>query len=107
MANPAYTVEPDRYMSAAHAHWPARYATALTPSDSVAVAVGPGGVYAKRLFVGVTGDVNLITAGDNGNGGLGTAVLYKAVPAGTYLNVQVRTLLATGTTATNIVGEAD
>ena len=107
MANPAYLSEPDRYMSAGRAHWPARYATALTPSDTAAVAVGPAGCYAKRLYVGVTGDVNLITAGDNGNAGLGTAVLYKAVPAGTYLNVQVRTLLNTGTTASLIVGEAD
>ena len=55
----------------------------------------------------MTGDVNVITAGDTTNGLLGTAVLYKAVPAGTYLNVQVRTLLATGTTASQIVGEAD
>jgi hypothetical protein len=106
MANPSYTVEPDRYMSSGNAHWPARFASAITPSDTQNVAIGPAGCYAKRLYVGVSGDITLITAGDNSNNGLGTPVLYKAVPVG-KLDTQVRAVMATGTTATNIVGEAD
>ena len=86
---------------------PARYATVVTPSDTVAVAIGPGGTYAKKLYVGVTGDITLITAADqSGVGAVGTPVLFKAVPVG-FLDVQVRQVLATGTTATNILGLAD
>lgn len=113
MANPSYLSEPDRYMSAGNADWPARYATAITPSDTLPVACGPGalatppsGTYAKALYIGVTGDVNVITAGDNSAGGLGTAVLFKAVPVG-WFPVQVRAVLATGTTASQIVGLSD
>jgi hypothetical protein len=112
MANPLYTVEPDRYMSAGNAHWPARYATAITPSDTANVAIGPAGCYAKALYIGVaTSILTVITAGDNSNGGLGTPVSFSAIPAGTLLNVQVRAVLATtggGTSpGTNIVGLAD
>lgn len=106
MANPAYTVEPDRYMAASHADWPARYATAIAPSDTQNVAIGPAGCFAKSLYVGVAGDLNVITAGDNTNSGLGTPVLLKAHPVG-YCPIQVRAVLAAGTTATNIVGLAD
>lgn len=107
MANPLYSSAPDRYMASSHANWPARYATAIAPSDTLALAIGPGaGSFAKSLYIGVAGDVTLIAAGDNSNSGLGTAVLFKAVPVG-ILNVQVRAVLATGTTATNIVGLAD
>jgi hypothetical protein len=108
MANPAYDTQLDRYMGAGNANWPARYASAVTPSDTeVSVAIGPGGNYAKRLYVGGAGNVTLITAGDTSNELQGTPVTYEGVPAGTYLHVQVRAVLATGTTATQIVGEAD
>lgn len=106
MANPLYTVEPDRYMAASHADWPARYATAITPSDTLPVAIGPAGCYAKALFVGVAGNLEIITAGDVSNGGLGTAVLFQNVPVG-WFPVQVRAVLAASTTATDIVGVAD
>ena len=107
MANPQYSPGPDRYMSAGNAHWPARLAAAITKSDTLAVGIGPAGLYAKALWIGGTGDVTVITAGDNSNNGLGTPVTFSAVPAGTLLNVQVRAVMATGTTATNIVGLAD
>lgn len=106
MANPSYSVEPDRYMSSGNADWPGRFASAITPSDTLAVAIGPGAVYAKSLYIGVAGDVTIITAGDNSNGGLGTPVLLKAHPVG-YCPMQVRAVLATGTTASNILGIAD
>lgn len=48
------------------------------------------------LYVGGTGDVQLITAsGDN--------VTFTAVPAGTFLPVQTLQVVSTGTTATNIL----
>lgn len=107
MANPAYLSEPDRYMSSGNAHWPARLASAIAKSDTLSVGIGPGAVYAKALWIGGAGDVTVITAGDNSNSGAGTPVTFSAVPAGTYLNVQVRAVMATGTTATNMVGLAD
>jgi hypothetical protein len=106
MANPLYTVEPDRYMAPSHADWPARYATAITPSDTANVAIGPAGCYAKFLYVGVAGNLMLITAADNSQSGLGSPVLYTNVPVG-WFPVQVRAVLATGTTAGGIVGHAD
>jgi hypothetical protein len=42
--------------------------------------------------------VNLITV-------KGTTVKYSAVPSGTYLQVRATQVLATGTSATNIVAE--
>ena len=50
--------------------------------------------------------VTVITAGDNTNGGLGTPVLLRAHPVG-YCPLQVRAVMATGTTASSIVGIAD
>jgi hypothetical protein len=105
MTIPAYDAKLDRYMGAPESQSPARYATALTKSDTVAIAVGLPGVYAKRLYVGGTGDVTIVPAGDNS--AVPTPVTYSAVPAGTYLEVQARMLMSTGTTATLIVGEAD
>ena len=76
------------------------------PSDTTNVAIGPAGAYAKSLYIGVAGDLTIITAGDNSNGLLGTPVLLKAHPVG-YCPIQVRAVMATGTTATNIVGICD
>jgi hypothetical protein len=107
MANPAYDAKLDRYMAASHADWPARYSGAIAPSDTLpSVAIGPAGVYAKFLYVGVSGNITLITAGDNSASGQGTPVLYSNVPVG-WFPVQVRAVLATGTTASGLVGHAD
>ena len=107
MTTATYKNEYDDYINQRMPHYPARFATAIVPSDTAAVAIGPGSKYAKRIYIGGAGNVTLITAGDNSNGGLGTPVLYEAVPAGTYLNVQVRQVMNTGTSATYIVGESD
>lgn len=108
MANPLYNSGPDRYMSSGNADWPGRFATAITPSDTLAVSIGPStpGAYAKSLYIGVAGDLTIITAGDNSNNGAGTPVLLKAHPVG-YCPIQVRAVLAAGTTAQSIVGIAD
>jgi len=49
------------------------------------------------LYIGVTGDVAIKGAG-------GVAVTFKAVPAGTILPVITNRVMATNTTATNILG---
>ena len=66
-------------------------AAPVTPSDSAALAEP-----ANRLYVGGAGDVTLKTIAGN-------TVTFKAVPVGTTLDVGAIAVLATGTTATNIV----
>ena len=103
-----YTMKSDQFIAVSllGPHMPARRAIAVTPNDNNDVTKGGGDnapSYASALYVGVAGDISLITAGDNSANGAGTPVLFKAVPVG-VLNVQVRRVKATGTTATNIVG---
>ncbi len=88
---------------------PARRAIAVTTSDTKDVTNATGDAapcYAKALYIGVTGDVAIVTARDNSNALAGTAVTFKAVPVG-FFPVQVRRVMATNTTATNIVGLYD
>jgi hypothetical protein len=72
---------------------PARHAAAVVPSDAADLPTS-----SKQLWVGGAGDVALITVG-------GDTVTYHSVPAGTYLRVRAARVLATPTTATNIVAE--
>ena len=69
----------------------ATQAVAVTPSDSV--NIGNGG--APLFYIGVSGDVTLVTKD-------GGTVTYKAVPVG-YLFQAATRINATGTTATNIL----
>jgi hypothetical protein len=71
---------------------PAFEATSVTPSDSVDL-----GFTARGLYVGSGGDVAVIPK--NGS----TAVTLRNVQSGTVLPVSVKRVLATGTTATQIV----
>lgn len=64
----------------------------ITPSNDTDLAVNAAGIY-----VGVTGDVKLITE-------QGTTLTFKAVPAGTVVPMDTRRVLATGTTATVLIG---
>lgn len=73
---------------------PGRTGFAVTPSDASDLAK-----YAKALYIGVTGDVTVLPI-DNADG---ATLLFKAHPVG-YMPVGVRKVLATGTTATNILG---
>ena len=68
---------------------PAKYGQAVTPSDSTTLTP------TRALYVGGTGDVAVVMAD-------GVTLTFTAVPAG-ILPVQVVKVLATGTTATNIV----
>lgn len=73
---------------------PPRYghAAAYSKSDTVAI---PG--EADALYVGGGGDVAVVLA----NGG--TAIVFKAVPTGTTLQVHMYRVNSTGTTATDLV----
>ncbi len=71
----------------------ARHAQAVTPSDTVDL-----NKVTSAIYVGVTGDVALILANDPDV----APVVFKACPVG-LMQVQARRVMATGTTATNIV----
>lgn len=106
-----YNVDRDRWdvTDTRGPHMPARRAIAVTPSDTkdVTNATGDGArVYASGLYVGVSGDVAVVVASDASNAGAGTAVTFKAVPVG-WFPVQVRRVMSTGTTASQIVGLYD
>lgn len=87
----------------------ARHGIVVTPSDTkdVTNATGdnaPG--YMKALWVGTGGNINVVFAGDQSNGGQGTAVLLSNVPAG-RLEMQFRRIMATSTAALLMVGLYD
>lgn len=109
----AYDSTKDAWGGGSSGNYPgaqARKTIVVTPSDTKDVTNAAGdnaSVYAKALWIGVTGDVAIIAAGDqSGALGVGTAVTHKAVPVGIF-PVQVRRVMATNTTATNIVGWYD
>lgn len=72
-------------------HAPGRDAVAVTPSDTVAIPGGP----ARALYVGVAGDVSILTP-------RGNTVTFVGVPAGAVLPVNA-TRVNEATTATDIV----
>ena len=69
----------------------AHSAFVVTKSDSTILPVTRG------LYIGGTGDVNVVMAEDE------NTVLFSAVPAGTILPIQVIKVMSTSTTATLIV----
>lgn len=64
-------------------------AAVLTPSDTVDTPAG-------SIYVGVSGDITCIPAGQS------TQETFKAVPVG-FFPVAVSRVMATGTTATNLL----
>lgn len=67
------------------------HAFAITPATTTFTNASRG------IFVGTGGNVNLVTAG-------GETVLFTNVPNGTLLPVVTKGVLATSTTASDIVG---
>jgi hypothetical protein len=65
-------------------------AKTVTPSDSASIPVTNG------IYVGVAGDVVVLTQG-------GTQQTFKTLNAGVIHPIKVSKILATGTTATNIL----
>jgi len=70
---------------------PYRHAAAVSPSDTVDLTN-----VTRAIYIGVTGDVTLITANSE-------TVLLKGALAGSVIRVQASRIKATGTTATNLV----
>lgn len=69
----------------------AHSAVAVTPSDSTVLPT------TRALYIGTAGNVAVVMADDQ------NSVTFVAVMAGSILPVQVTKVLATGTTASNIV----
>jgi hypothetical protein len=67
---------------------------AITPSDTAGEELP---AVARALYVGASGHLKVKTE-------RGTELLFKSVPVGWFVGVRVRQVLATGTTATDIVG---
>jgi hypothetical protein len=75
---------------------PCRNFAAITPSDTASLSN-----VTRFIYVGVTGDVVLVP--DDGSAIGANPVTFKAVPAGTFMPVRTPQVMATGTTATNLV----
>lgn len=73
-------------------------AAVVTKSDTELIPSPSGGENFEGciLYIGGTGNVRVLTIG-------GDDVVFNAVPAGTTLQVKVRKVFSTNTTATNIV----
>lgn len=71
---------------------PAVEGFSIAPSDQITL-----NRLTRALYVGGTGDLRVTLAG-------GHTVTFRAVPAGTVLPVRASAVLATGTTATDILG---
>lgn len=67
-----------------------RHGTAITPNDTTAVKF-------KGIYVGTTGNLTVLFTGDT------VATTLNNVPVGVY-QFEISKVLATGTTATNLVG---
>ena len=81
--------------------------TAITKSDTFSTATNLGG---SALYVGGAGDVSVvmsgvldISVGATNLGANDVDVIFKGVPAGTFLPIAVDYLVSTGTTATDIL----
>lgn len=72
-------------------HLSARYAVAVTPSDTTNLTN-----VTRGLFVGGVGNLSVVMAGD------GATVVFTGVPAGAFLPIRVSRVNSTLTTATNI-----
>lgn len=83
---------PDKFLySSDSVAAPARKLVAVTPNDGADLADVP-----KALYIGAAGTLALIAADD-------TASVSLTVAAGAVLPIRAKRVLATGTTATDIV----
>ncbi len=82
----------DRFASRAQSlEGPANHGFAVTPSDAT-----PLDETSRALYVGSAGDLAVVMAS-------GAAVNFAGIAAGTLLPVRVLSVMATGTTASDIV----
>lgn len=90
---------PDDFASESQAlHSPAINGVAITPNDSEAafLAANPTFQVTRGIYVGTSGNLTVVMAG-------GQTVTYSNVPVGLW-PWRVKQVLATGTTATGLVG---
>lgn len=80
---------PDQFLSAENSLW--RESFAITPDDGASFV-------SRGIYIGTGGDVALQLHKDS------APVVWRNVPAGTFLPVVVRAVYATGTTASDIIG---
>jgi hypothetical protein len=71
-------------------------AVAVTPDDNTDLTKPSGVIGTKYLYVGVSGDVVVVTSG-------GDTATLKALSAGVFHPIQVKRVKSTGTTATSIL----
>ncbi|OCT12632.1 hypothetical protein A8709_33010 [Paenibacillus pectinilyticus] len=71
-------------------------AVVVTKSDTIDIVYPSGIKRSKGIYVGVTGDLNLVLAS-------GVTVLFKAVAAGVVHPISVKRVMSASTTATDIV----
>lgn len=80
-----------------------RRAFAITPDDNQDVCGKDGApFYYKSIWVGEAGNLTVIPGGNEE----GVPITFHGVPVGWFL-FQVRRVLATGTTAANLIGVCD
>lgn len=89
-----YNPNSDPNASGGQTDAPGRRLRTVTPSDGTDLPI-----YANALYIGGGGDVAVLAENDAD----GASVVFKNVPAGGILPVQTRRVLATGTTASNII----
>ena len=84
---------PDRFQTASPSlSGPAAHGFAVTPSDSALLAETT-----RALYVGSAGNLVVVMAS-------GSTITFTAIPSGTVLPVRVSKIMATGTSATDILG---
>jgi hypothetical protein len=79
---------------------PYRNAAAIVTSDTVPLAVPTSAIYVGG---GAPGDVTYVPANATAVSPTAAAITLKAVPVGTVLLISAQYVMATGTTATNLV----
>lgn len=72
---------------------PAKHLVAIVPNDSNDLLQ-----HVRAIYVGVGGDIELTAIGDD------TPQILLAVPQGTVVPVMTKRVLATNTTATDLIG---
>lgn len=84
---------PDRFQNSSPSlSGPAAHGFAVTPNDSTTLAETT-----RALYVGSAGAIAVLMAS-------GASITFPGVPAGTMLPVRVTKVMATGTSATDIIG---
>lgn len=72
-------------------------AIAVTPNDVTEVVDDNGATYPRALFIGGAGNLSVVMADQD------TPVVFNGLQAGQTLDIQVKIVRATGTSATGIV----